>query len=107
MLLMTDRALNSFKGNNTFSLNADAGLTIINYSARGQASVGKGDVIFWADTEGAFAGFRSAPLTSPPMRMRTARTDGRANVSPNAVLNGTVSKARPETAALKAALGEA
>ncbi len=41
MLLMTDRALNSFKGNNTFSLNADAGLTIINYSARGQASIGK------------------------------------------------------------------
>ncbi len=57
MLLMSDDALNSFKGDNTFSLNADAGLTIIDYSGRGQASAGKGgDVILWSDTEGAFVG---------------------------------------------------
>ncbi len=59
MLLMTDKAVDSFKGDNNFSLNADAGFTIVDYSARSQASEGKGgagDVIFWSDTEGAFAG---------------------------------------------------
>jgi lipid-binding SYLF domain-containing protein len=37
-------------------LNANAGLTVVNYSAHTQASAGKGDVIVWADTEGLFAG---------------------------------------------------
>lgn len=57
MLLMTDDAVASFKDDNNFSLNADAGFTLVDYSARAQESVGKGeDVVFWSDTEGAFAG---------------------------------------------------
>lgn len=56
MLLMSERALESFREENNFSLNADAGLTIVDYSARAQASVGKGDVVLWSDMEGAFAG---------------------------------------------------
>ncbi len=56
MLLMSDKAVNSFKGANTFSLNTGAGLTIADYSAKGQASAGKADVVMWSDTEGAFAG---------------------------------------------------
>jgi SH3 domain-containing YSC84-like protein 1 len=31
-------------------------LVLINYSARADASLGKADVIFWSDNEGAFAG---------------------------------------------------
>ncbi|MGA7613755.1 MAG: lipid-binding SYLF domain-containing protein [Thermoanaerobaculia bacterium] len=56
MLLMTDKAVNAFKGENTFSLNADAGFTIVNYSAKAQGDLGKGDVIMWSSTSGAFAG---------------------------------------------------
>lgn len=57
MLLMTDDAVNSFEGENTFSFNAEAGVTIIDYSTYAQGSVGKGeDVILWSDTEGLFAG---------------------------------------------------
>ncbi len=56
-LLMDDKAVKVFNTKNTFSLNADAGLSIGNYSARGEASAGKGDdVIAWSDTEGLFAG---------------------------------------------------
>jgi SH3 domain-containing YSC84-like protein 1 len=56
MLLMNQQAVDSFEKDNNFSLNADAGFTLVDYSARGQASAGKGDVILWSGQEGAFAG---------------------------------------------------
>jgi lipid-binding SYLF domain-containing protein len=56
MILMTQKALNDFTQSNNFSLNAKAGLTIVNYAAQGQAPVGKGDVIVWSNQGGAFAG---------------------------------------------------
>ncbi len=55
MILMDDKALDSFARNNKFSLNADAGLTIVNYSARAHGTAGRGDIVLWSDTEGAFA----------------------------------------------------
>lgn len=56
MVLMTDKALNEFTAHNNFSLNANAGLSIVNYSARGEAGFGKGDVVMWSNTSGAYAG---------------------------------------------------
>ncbi len=54
-LMMTDKATRGFEDGHNFSLNADAGLTIVDWSKRGQLSAGKGaDVIAWADTEGLY-----------------------------------------------------
>ena len=54
-ILMSDKALEGFKDDNNFSLNADAGLTVANWSKRGQASAGKGeDVIAWSGTKGLY-----------------------------------------------------
>ena len=55
-LLMNDRAVKNFMSGNVFSLNAGAGLSIIAYSANALASLGKGDIIFWSNTAGAYAG---------------------------------------------------
>jgi len=56
MLLMSDKAVDAFKGQNNFSFNANAGFNIVDYNARAQGSVGKGDVILWSNMQGAFAG---------------------------------------------------
>lgn len=55
MLLMTDKAVKNFMQDNKFSLDADAGLTLVNFTAKASANLGRGDVIVWTDTKGAFA----------------------------------------------------
>ncbi|MGN6550173.1 MAG: lipid-binding SYLF domain-containing protein [Pararhizobium sp.] len=55
-ILMSQDAVKAFKSGNQFSLNSEAGLSIIDYSTDTQASAGKGDIVFWSDTAGAYAG---------------------------------------------------
>lgn len=55
MILLSDEALQSFNQENNFALNAEAGLSVINWSAKAQAQAGiEGDVVVWSDTEGLF-----------------------------------------------------
>lgn len=56
LMLMTPKAVNQFTEHNNFSLNANAGFTIVNASAKNQGGFGKGDVIAWSGTQGGFAG---------------------------------------------------
>lgn len=57
MLLMSEQAAQMFATEaNNFSLDASAGLTIIDWSAKAEGSADEGDVIVWSDTEGLFAG---------------------------------------------------
>jgi len=57
MLLMTNKAVRKFANSNaTWSLNANAGLTVVTYSAKAQAETGRGDVILWSNTNGLFGG---------------------------------------------------
>lgn len=56
LVLMSDEAVEHFKDDTSFALNADADLTIVDYSAVAQGSVGRGDVVVWSDAEGVFAG---------------------------------------------------
>jgi lipid-binding SYLF domain-containing protein len=56
MLLMSEEAAQVFRSEDSdFSLDASAGLTIVDFSARVQAETTE-DVVVWSDTEGAFAG---------------------------------------------------
>ena len=56
MLLMSDKAVDEFRQKNKFALNAEAGVSIVKYSAAGQATPGDADVVFWSDTDGAYVG---------------------------------------------------
>lgn len=90
MLLMNDKAVNSFRQNNNFSLNVDAGLSIINYSARAQGSAGNGDVIVWSGTEGAYAG-ATVGVTDIHPDDADNRAFYRKSVSAQDIISGKVS----------------
>jgi len=101
MILNNQKAVKSFQQTNNWSLNADAGLTVINWSARGQASVGKGDVIVWSDTAGLL-GDVAVSLTNIRFDEEdTAGYYGR-KVSMNDIFSGKVTD--PNASALKQAL---
>lgn len=54
LVLNNDVAVNKFMQKTEFSLNADAGLTIINWAKTVQGTAGEGDVVVWTGTEGLF-----------------------------------------------------
>ena len=94
MLLMTDKAVESFTQANNLSLNANAGLTVVNYSAKGQAPVGKGDVIVWSNQAGVFAG-ASVSATDITSNSGEDRAYYGRKASTEDILSG---KVRPQTA---------
>ncbi|MGZ3182331.1 MAG: lipid-binding SYLF domain-containing protein [Telluria sp.] len=56
LLLNTQKALDSFRQDNKFALNAQAGLTVVNWSADAQRTAGMGDVTVWSSAKGLFGG---------------------------------------------------
>lgn len=88
-LLMTERAVQQFRSDRKFSLNADAGLTIGNYSARAQTSAGKvQDVVVWSDTEGAYAGVSAGVTDILPDNEANRAYYGRSDATPLTILSG-------------------
>lgn len=103
-ILNDQKAVDSFKQDNKFSLNADTGLTVVNWSKKGQASAGRGDIIVWSDTEGLFGGAAVSVTDINYDADETASYYGR-RVAAREVLAGKV--ANPQAAALKQALAAA
>jgi lipid-binding SYLF domain-containing protein len=55
MVLNNEKAVQSFMQNNNWSLNADAGLTIVAWSERAKGEVGTGDITLWSNASGLMA----------------------------------------------------
>jgi len=88
-LLMDQSAVDAFKSGNKISLNAGAGLSIVTYSANGQASWGKGDIIMWSDTAGAYAG-ATISVTDLNWDDDTSKAYYGRKVDPSEVLAGKI-----------------
>jgi SH3 domain-containing YSC84-like protein 1 len=106
-LLMSKQAIDKFKSGNKISLNAGAGFTIVNFSHNAQASWGKGDIIFWSNTKGAYAG---ATVSATDINYADGNNGAYygKQVDPAKVLNGNAAamntSASPATTNLKQAL---
>ena len=101
MLLMTDKAVNQFMADNNFSINGGIGLTVLNYTGKAQVDVGKGDVIVWADTKGAFAN-ATVGMTDIHRDESDTQAFYKRTASTKEILNGAVTS--PQADALKQAL---
>ncbi|MFC3229552.1 lipid-binding SYLF domain-containing protein [Marinibaculum pumilum] len=55
-LLLSDSALDEFRTDESFSLGANAELTVVDFSAQAKATLGDKDIVVWSDTEGAYVG---------------------------------------------------
>lgn len=54
-VLLNDKAMRQFMQRDSFSVSADAGLTVRNWKKVARGTVGKGDVIAWSSAKGMFA----------------------------------------------------
>lgn len=105
MLLNNDKAVNAVMKKNNFSLNAAAGLTVVNWSKIAQSSVGTGDVVAWSGTKGLFGDVVAVGLSD--IRFNQHLTDafyGRA-LSPKDFAAGNIDD--PHALPLQQALSEA
>lgn len=55
-ILMNHKAVQAFVAHNKVSFSANAGLSVVTYSAADQAAADRGDVVLWTNTKGAYAG---------------------------------------------------
>jgi lipid-binding SYLF domain-containing protein len=103
LVLNNQKAVDSFKQDNNWSLNAEAGLTIVNWSPKAQGSIGKGDVTVWADTEGLFG---NAGLSLTDINFDEDETNAlyHKKTTIQDVFNGTAKAPARQVAALKQAL---
>ena len=62
MVLNNEKAVNKFLQKNAFSLSADAGLTVVNWSKIAQGALGDGDVVVWAGTRGLYGSLVSVGI---------------------------------------------
>ncbi|HWA84953.1 MAG TPA: lipid-binding SYLF domain-containing protein, partial [Opitutus sp.] len=102
MVLLTDEAVNSFRKHNNFSLTADAGLSVVTWSRRAQADLGRGhDVIVWSDTAGLLGNVSVGVADIWLDRSENEAYYGQPVNAPQ-VLNGEVSGARANNRLLDA-----
>lgn len=74
-------------------VNAGLGLTIVNYTEKEQISAGRGDVIVWADTKGAFANV-SVGLTDILRDENDTRAFYKRTATTKEILDGAVTSAQ-------------
>ncbi|GJI94061.1 hypothetical protein RugamoR57_07790 [Duganella caerulea] len=105
MVLNNDKAVGEFMKNNNFSLSAEAGLTVVNWSRLAQGTAGTGDVLAWSAAKGLFGDAVAVGLND--IRYNEDMTNGyyARGLSPHDIAAGSVSN--PQSQPLQQALAAA
>lgn len=105
MVLNNEKAVNKFMQKNAFSLNAAAGLTLVNWAKIAQGEVGAGDVVVWAGTKGLYGNLVSVGVSDIRYNEKQTNAYYHQSVSVTDALAGKYSN--PHSEPLKQALASA
>lgn len=105
LVLNNDLAVNKFMQKTEFSLNANAGLTIINWAKMVQGSAGDGDVVVWTGTEGLFGNVAAVGINGIRYSQSANNAYYRQTVGVQDVMAGKYTNAQSEP--LKQSLAKA
>jgi lipid-binding SYLF domain-containing protein len=104
-VLQNDKAVQRFTDKNNFSLSADAGLTVTNWTRIAQGSTGEGDVVAWSGTRGLFGNVATLSVNDIRFNSRLTQSYYGKAASAADVMGGKVQNA--DANGLKQALAEA
>lgn len=102
MVLNTEKAVGRFMRKNNFSLSADAGLTVINWSKVAQDTIGTGDVVVWVGTKGLFGNVATIAINDIRFNQNLTNAYYHQTVGARDVIAGKFSN--PQADSLKQAL---
>jgi lipid-binding SYLF domain-containing protein len=105
MVLNNDKAVNAFMKTTSFSLNAEAGLTVVNWSKLAVGTAGAGDVVAWSGTKGLFGDAVAVGLTGIHFNEKLNNAYYGRTLAPKDIANASVSNAQAKP--LQQALGRA
>jgi lipid-binding SYLF domain-containing protein len=102
IILMNDKAVNSFKQKNNFNLSADAGLTVVNWNRQASGTAGNGDVVVWSGAKGLFGNVATLALNDIRFNQKATQSYYGKPTNVQDVIAGRASN--PHAEALKQAL---
>lgn len=105
-ILNNQKAVQQFRSQNNFSLDANAGLTFVDWSRAAYTEIGRADVVAWSNNRGLFGGVAIGLRDAVFDRNETSGFYGRA-VTVDEFFSGQLSAPQEKTAMLKQALSEA
>jgi lipid-binding SYLF domain-containing protein len=103
-VLKNEKAVQRFTDKNNFSLTADAGITVVNWTKIAQGSTGEGDVIAWSGTKGLFGNVATIGVKDIRYNERMTSAYYGKTTSAMEVIDGKVKN--PASDSLKQALAE-
>jgi lipid-binding SYLF domain-containing protein len=95
-LLMNDKAVREFTKKNNFSLNAKAGLTILNWTRLAQSSAGTGDIVAWSGTKGLFGDLATIELNDVRFNQKLTNAYYKRSLSVSDVIAGKASNTQAD-----------
>jgi lipid-binding SYLF domain-containing protein len=105
MALRNDKAVDSFRKKNNFSLNADAGLTVVDWNKFAQGNIGKGDVVVWAENKGLFGNVATIAVNDIHFNQRATESYYGKAMTVQDVMDGKATN--PQSEQLKQAVSSA
>lgn len=105
LVLNNQKAVDVFLKKTNLSLNAKAGLTVLNWSKLVQDSAGTGDIVAWADTKGLFGDLATVEVNGIRFSQKLNNAYYHRTLSASDVIDGGTSN--PQAAPLHEALDAA